>query len=288
MDQMGYLLRRGVALAVIAMVMPACGGGGEGRADVTPPPSTSNHPPGVRLAAPSPNTSFAAGSDIPLEARITDDDGFVTRVDFFEGATLLGTDFAWPFEMTWTSVPGGTYSLVAVATDDASASTTSAPVAITVSGAGGGPPANRPPTVSMVSPASATSVEDGFSMMLEAQATDAEGPVARVEFFDAVSSLGSATSAPFRVAWTATPVGSHSIQAVATDGAGASTRSNAVAVTVTATRSPRRTSFLSTVREIGPRALAMVPIGFQKDAARPEVGRVAVKSTAPRTPATTA
>jgi photosystem II stability/assembly factor-like uncharacterized protein len=97
------------------------------------------------LFHPDAGATFTAGSDVPLEAQITDADGWVTRVDFFEGSTLLGSDSAWPFQWTWSGVPAGKFRLEAIATDNAGSTTTSESVAITVVPAGGPPPA-PPPT----------------------------------------------------------------------------------------------------------------------------------------------
>jgi regulation of enolase protein 1 (concanavalin A-like superfamily) len=58
-------------------------------------------------------------------------------VDFYNGATLLGTSSAPPYTFNWTSVPAGFYTLTAKATDSLSAVFVSAPVSITV----GAPPA---------------------------------------------------------------------------------------------------------------------------------------------------
>jgi chitinase len=63
----------------------------------------------------------------------------VTRVDFFAGGTPLGDDSTAPYEVTWTNVPAGGYSLTAIATDNAGATSTSAPVNITVTPAAAAP-----------------------------------------------------------------------------------------------------------------------------------------------------
>jgi hypothetical protein len=58
----------------------------------------------------------------------------ITRVEFFAGSTLLGTTSEAPYQIEWSGVPRGTYSLTARATEDTGASTTSAAVSITVEG----------------------------------------------------------------------------------------------------------------------------------------------------------
>jgi hypothetical protein len=100
--------------------------------DSMPP---SNQPPAVALLTPAPDASFAAPATIELSASASDPDGSVARVDFFSGSTLLGSRNAPPFTYTWSGVAAGSYTLTARATDNAGATTTSAPVAITVTAA---------------------------------------------------------------------------------------------------------------------------------------------------------
>jgi regulation of enolase protein 1 (concanavalin A-like superfamily) len=106
-------------------------------AAVSPP---ANAPPTVTLTSPAPGTSATAPADITLTADAADSDGSVVKVDFFAGTTLVGTASASPYSFVWHGVPAGTYSLTAVATDNAGASTTSAAVSTTVS------PASPPPS----------------------------------------------------------------------------------------------------------------------------------------------
>jgi hypothetical protein len=92
----------------------------------------ANQPPTVALTSPAPTASFTAPATIALAATAADGDGVVARVDFYAGSTVIGTVAAPPFAGSWSNVPAGSYTLVAVATDNAGASTTSAPVAVTV------------------------------------------------------------------------------------------------------------------------------------------------------------
>ncbi len=60
-----------------------------------------------------------------LSAVASDSDGTVTRVDFFDGATLVGTDATAPYSVTWSDAGAGAHSLTAVAFDNQLASGTS-------------------------------------------------------------------------------------------------------------------------------------------------------------------
>jgi hypothetical protein len=129
--------------------------------------------------------------------------------------------------MTWSSVPAGTYSLTAVATDNAGATTTSAAVSVTVTA-----PSNVPPSVAITAPANGATMTAPASTTITAAASDSDGAVTKVDFFAGGTLLGTATASPYSVPWTNVPAGTYSLTAVATDNAGATTRSAAVTVTV--------------------------------------------------------
>ncbi|HZG54317.1 MAG TPA: Ig-like domain-containing protein, partial [Pyrinomonadaceae bacterium] len=78
---------------------------------------------------------------VELHADASDNDGQVTRVEFYNGATLLGTDTAAPFSFDWSNVAAGTYTVTARAIDNKGASTTSQPLGVTVGSAPVQPPA---------------------------------------------------------------------------------------------------------------------------------------------------
>jgi len=71
-------------------------------------------------------------ANITLQASVSDSDGSVTMVEFFEGSSSLGQDTVAPYEFTWNNVQTSTYSLTAVVTDNDGLQTTSEIVNITV------------------------------------------------------------------------------------------------------------------------------------------------------------
>lgn len=95
-----------------------------------------------------------------------------------------------------------------------------------------GPVVNTAPVVAL-SGASATGIT-GTAIALAATATDSDGSVAKVEFFDGSSLLGTDTGSPYTLAWTPTTTGAHSLTARATDNLGLAATSAAVVVTVSA------------------------------------------------------
>jgi hypothetical protein len=89
-------------------------------------------------------TSFQAPASIVLSASASDSDGTVTRVDFYRGTTLIGTDTTSPYAFTWASVAAGTYVLTAKATDNLGAIGSSNSVNVTVATGLVPPPTQAP------------------------------------------------------------------------------------------------------------------------------------------------
>jgi hypothetical protein len=92
----------------------------------------ANNSPTVSLTSPISGLLFAAGSNISLSANANDVDGTVIKVDFYAGATLIGTDTTAPYSVVWTNVPAGTHSLTAVATDNGNVTGISNAVSVNV------------------------------------------------------------------------------------------------------------------------------------------------------------
>jgi hypothetical protein len=93
---------------------------------------TPNAPPTVSITSPANGSTFTAPANVTVNANALDSNGTVTKVDFYNGTTLLGTDTTSPYAFTWTNVAAGSYSLSAKATDNLGAVGTSNTVTITV------------------------------------------------------------------------------------------------------------------------------------------------------------
>ena len=91
-----------------------------------------NLAPLVSITSPANNAVFTAPANITINASASDSDGTISKVEFYQGTTLLNTDTAAPFSFAWNNVPAGTYSLTAKATDNNNAVTTSSPINVTV------------------------------------------------------------------------------------------------------------------------------------------------------------
>ncbi len=86
------------------------------------------------LTAPTTTDDFTAPATFSIVANAADSDG-IAKVEFYNGASLLGTSTQSPYQYDWTNVPAGSYSLTAKAYDNATASATSSAVSIVVKAA---------------------------------------------------------------------------------------------------------------------------------------------------------
>ncbi|ABU73838.1 chitinase C-terminal domain-containing protein [Vibrio campbellii] len=196
----------------------ACDGG-----PVDPP---LNEVPTVSLTSPSASASITTGDVVNLAADAADTDGTVSKVEFFVDGALVRTSTAAPFTASWTATEG-VHEFSTKAYDDKNAASTVSAVTLTVAA---GQPGNEAPTVGAA--LSATSVELGGTVTVSATAADADGTVAKVEFFAAGALIGTATAAPYAVDFTPAAAGSVSIYAKATDDVGATTDSSLVSLSV--------------------------------------------------------
>ena len=194
----------------------------------------ANVPPLVAITAPTNCGPFDPASAITLQADAVDPDGTVTKVEFYQGSTLIGTvanpaPYADPrnaYALNWSGMSAGTYSITAKAYDNKGASTTSTAMTVTVSAP------NQPPSVSITAPAAGAVYATGSNIVVSATASDTDDTVARVDFYAGSTLIGSSTSAPYSVVWNGVAAGNYSLTAVATDSRGASTTSAAVLVSV--------------------------------------------------------
>jgi hypothetical protein len=197
----------------------------------------TNKAPTVSLSSPANGASFAAGTPITVSATAADTDGTVSRVQFYAGSTLIGTDTSSPYSVSWSTATAGSYTLKAVATDNAGATAASATRTVTVTKSTTSSSSNQWPWVSFNSPSSGAIFTAPATIALSATAGDTGGYITRVDFYRGSTLIASDTSSPYSFSWTNVPAGSYSLTAVARDNAGAYTVSPARTVTVTTSTS---------------------------------------------------
>ncbi len=186
----------------------------------------STTPPTVTLTAPKNNATYIApAAHIKLTAVAADKDGTITKVEFYKGTMLLHTETVFPYGFVWKNVPLGNYTLTAKAYDNSGNVTTSAPVHISVV-------PNKSPVVSITKPENNRSFAAPGYIHLEAAASDTDGRVTNVKFYNGSSLLRTEYEYPYTYHWENVPVGTYTITAVATDNWGAHTTSAPVTIRV--------------------------------------------------------
>ncbi len=190
-----------------------------------------NPVPVVNLTSPASGSSFTSPATISLVAAATSPDpgASIIHVDFYDGATLVGTGnrSSSNFVFVWQNVVAGAYSITAKATDNYGTTTISDAVVINVT-------PHLLPVVTVTQPADYASFTTPIDIQLVASASVYDGTIAKVEFYDNGTTLiDTATTAPYSVTWHNAQPGSHSIAAKAYSSLGP-TGLASIHVTVTA------------------------------------------------------
>ncbi len=192
--------------------------------------STGVNPPGnvaPKITLATSATTFAAPGSATLTATASDSDGTVTSVKFYNGATVVANLTAAPYTYTFSAAGAATATFTAVAQDNAGATTMSNALVITATGVN--PPGNSPPKITLA--ASATTITAPGSAMLTATASDSDGTVTSVKFYNGASLVSTLSAAPYTYTYAAAAAGTSTFTAVAQDNVGATTVSNPIAIT---------------------------------------------------------
>jgi gliding motility-associated-like protein len=170
-----------------------------------------NKIPEVQITGPANSARFNQGATVTINANAADSDGAITKVEFFQGTTKLGEDLSSPYSFTWANVKAGNYNLTAKATDNRNGVATSAAVAIAVI------VPNKNPMVQITGPANNANFTQGASITINANASDSDGSITKVEFFRGTTKLGEDSSSPYSFVWSNVPAGTYDLTAKATD-----------------------------------------------------------------------
>lgn len=156
----------------------------------------------------SPTTSITSpisGNTVSGTATISadaSDNVAVTKVEFYQGSTLLGTDISLAYSYSWdtTTVVNGTYSLTTKAYDAAGNTGTSDVVSVTVNNVTNPNLDTVSPVVSITSPASGAVLAKGSATTVSATASD-NIAVAKIEIYQGNTLICTDTSLPYSCSW---------------------------------------------------------------------------------------
>ncbi|MBL8510605.1 MAG: hypothetical protein JNM52_03070, partial [Betaproteobacteria bacterium] len=91
---------------------------------------------------------------------------------------------------------------------------------------------NAPPNISLTAPAASAVFTAPAAITLSANATDSDGTIAMVEFYNGTTLIGSDTTAPFGYTWSGVAAGSYTLTAKAYDNLAAVTTSMPINITI--------------------------------------------------------
>ncbi|MET9970519.1 cellulose binding domain-containing protein, partial [Streptomyces sp. NPDC006356] len=93
----------------------------------------AHQPPITVLTSPAAGAVYTQGDAVPLAATAAAaDNATISKVEFYDNTTLLGTDTTAPYSLSVSSLTVGSHSLLAKAYDSLGASAESTPVGVTV------------------------------------------------------------------------------------------------------------------------------------------------------------
>jgi RHS repeat-associated protein len=189
--------------------------------------SDSNAPPKVSLTSPANNAKFISPADIQLTANANGPEANtpVVLVEFLADGQVIGSTNSKPYAYLWQNAPMGSHVLTVRATDSLGAVTLSKAVTFTVA-------VNQPPSVTFTSPANNSVVPAPGTVTLSANATDSDGTIAKVEFYNGATLIATATAAPYTAPLANLPAGTYTLIAKATDDKGGQTASAPITITV--------------------------------------------------------
>lgn len=97
--------------------------------------ASSNPTPTISLTAPANNSTSCVGSSITISATASVSSGSISKVDFYDGNTLLNSDNASPYSYIWSNPVAGAHTIRAIATSAANVVSAEATLTVTVNAA---------------------------------------------------------------------------------------------------------------------------------------------------------
>lgn len=186
-----------------------------------------NDLPAVRITSPQNNANYNAPAGFILSAEAGDSDGTIRYVEFYRGTARIARDNSAPYQHAVRNLKNGTYDFSAVAVDNRGARVGSQAVRVNVGQAN-----NVPPTVSISSPQNNSTYNTPATFSVTANASDLDGTISRVEFYQNNVKIGEDSASPYTFAVNGLTTGSYVFSAAAIDNRSARTVSQSINVVV--------------------------------------------------------
>jgi hypothetical protein len=204
----------------------------------------NNQAPLINIVTPNKDQTFKEGETILIQSYVQARTNEIAKVEFFSDDKLVGSVTSAPYQINWTDAAVGSHSLKTRVTDNGGLTAVSYIVNISVTATA---LKNQAPFTSIVTPDNNQSFGEGTSILVQSYAIDPENDIAKVEFFNGNTLIGSVTEAPYQINWNNAAAGTHSLKTRVIDGGGLSSESAVVYVNVTSIASPNQSPFISIV-----------------------------------------
>jgi len=181
--------------------------------------------PTIMLNSPTGGAGYPSPATISFAATVTANSHTITKVQFYNDATLLGEDLTAPYSFTWSNVGAGNYNLSARVVYDADGTASSAVVTLAVT--------NPPPSITLTAPLNGASYTAPATINLAANITVNGHAITKVEFYNGPTLLGEATAAPYVFTWSNVGAGNYSPTANVVYDMGSTVTSTPTSVIVT-------------------------------------------------------
>jgi hypothetical protein len=219
-----------------------------------------NKAPSVSLSKPTEGQIFTKGvNTVQLVANASDPEGKIKQVEFYNGTTLLATVKKSPYTYTWSTIQAGSYKVTAKVIDEGNLSATSTAINFTVKEA----VVNKAPSVSLSRPTEGQVFTKGINtVQLVANASDPEGKIKQVEFYNGTTLLATVKNSPYTYTWSTIQAGSYKVSAKVIDEGNLSATSTAVNFTVKDEEKTATPSYSAVM--VSPANNSTIDLGTQK------------------------
>ncbi|WP_378181218.1 Ig-like domain-containing protein [Aquimarina sp. SS2-1] len=184
----------------------------------------NNTPPSVSITSPNANSNYTQGDNIPVNINASDSDGSITKHEVFVNGTLVDTDGSNYSAHIIQNAQPGNYQVKVTVTDNDNA-TASATRNFTVSSQ----TSNQAPNVSFATPSGNITVQEGYDLVVRANASDSDGSISNVKLYINNELIRQESYAPYEWGHEGSPnpqevngrsAGTYIVKAVATDNEG--------------------------------------------------------------------
>ena len=172
---------------------------------------TFNKPPTVSINTPDDLSKINDGYPMSLSAVATDPGGSVSKIQYYEGFNKIGESSSAPFTVTIPFTVAGKHTYLAKAIDNKNAVAFSVPMVLEI------PHRNDLPKCKLTSPKEGAIYGADRQPLLQAEASDLETAILKVEFYADGQLVSTGTTAPYSFRLPVLPGGNHEVYLKAYD-----------------------------------------------------------------------